>query len=34
MTSDDEVRYLIWLSQAPGLKPKLKKAIDSHILTV
>jgi len=34
MTSDEEVRYLIWLSQAPGLKPKLKQAIDSHIKTV
>jgi hypothetical protein len=34
MTSDEEVRYLIWLSQAPGLKPKLKQAIDSHIRTV
>jgi hypothetical protein len=31
MTSDEELKYLIWLSQAPGLKAKLKTAIDNHI---
>ena len=31
MTSDEELKYLIWLSSAPDLKPKLKFAIDEHI---
>jgi hypothetical protein len=31
MTSDDELKYLIWLSQAPKLKAKLKQAIDEHV---
>lgn len=31
MKSDEELRYLIWLSGAPDLKPKLKVAIDEHI---
>jgi hypothetical protein len=31
LQSDDELKYLIWLSQAPGLNAKLKTAIDAHI---
>ncbi len=31
LQSDDELNYLIWLSQAPGLNAKLKTAIDAHI---
>ena len=31
MKSDEELKYLIWLSSAPDLKPKLKLAIDEHI---
>lgn len=31
MSSDDELRYLIWLAQAPDMKQKLKDAINLHI---
>jgi len=34
LTSDEEVRYLQWLTIQTWLKPKVKEQVDAHLKTV
>lgn len=34
LKDDEEVRYLQWFIQMPDLKPRIKEAIQSHLLAI